>query len=84
MVRSHHLRYLLLLLLGDVAEGGGVPVMWVGASLGCKACLGVYHCSCPMWVSGLLSIIYRCLTLMSVSYGFCGKKKNNTMVCVGW
>jgi len=29
--------------------------MWVGASLGCKACLGVYHCSCPMWVSGLLS-----------------------------
>ena len=63
--------------------GGGVSVMWVCASLRCKARVSVYLCSCPMWFSGLLSVLPRCLTLMSVSYGFCGKEKNNKMVCVG-
>jgi len=62
---------------------GGVSVMWVCASLRCKARVSVYLCSCPMWFSGLLSVLPRCLTLMSVSYGFCGKEKNNKMVCVG-
>ena len=33
--------------------GRGGSVMWVCASLGCKARVGVYRCSCPMWVSGL-------------------------------
>ena len=32
---------------------GGVSVMWVCASLGCKVRVGVYRCSCPVWVSGL-------------------------------
>jgi len=32
-------------------EGGGF-VMWVCTSLGCKARVGVYRCSCPVWVSG--------------------------------
>ena len=40
MVRYHHLWYLLLLQLRDVAVGG-VPVMWVCASLGCKGRVGV-------------------------------------------
>ena len=66
---------LLLLLLRDVAVGVGVSVMWVCASLGCKARVGVYRCSCPMWVSGFLSVLHRCLTLMSVRYGLCGKEK---------
>ena len=49
--------------------GGGITVMWVCATLGCKAHVGVYRCSCPMWVSGLLSVLPLCLTLMSISYG---------------
>jgi len=48
---------------------GGGSVMWVCASLGCKARIGVYCCSCPMWVFALLSVLHQCLTLMSVSYG---------------
>ena len=40
----------------------------VCASLGCKTRVGVYHCSCPMWVSGLLSVLHPCLILISVSY----------------
>jgi len=38
--------------------GGGVSVMWVCARLGCKARVGVYLCSCPVWVSGLLSVLH--------------------------
>ena len=60
---------------------GGGSMMWTCASLGCKARIGVYRCSCPMWVCGSLSVLPRCLTLMSVSYGFCRKEKNNKMVC---
>jgi len=58
-------------------RGWGVGVFCdVGMrQLECKARVGVYRCSCPMWVSGLLSVLHRCLTLMSVSYGFCGKDK---------
>ena len=66
---------------------GVVSVMWVCASLGCEARVGVYRCICPVWVSGLLSVLHRCVSLMSVSYGFCGKERNNkicVLVCVGW
>jgi len=42
--------------------------MWVSASLGCNARVGVYfRCSCPMRDSGLLSVHHRCLSSKSVS-----------------
>jgi len=84
MVRSHELWYLLLLLFRDVAVGeGGGFVMWVCAGFGCKVRVSVYRCCCPVWVSGLLSVLHRCISLMSVSYGFCGKEKNNKVLWVG-
>ena len=67
-MRSHNLWYLLLLLLRDVALGG-CSVTWVCASLGFKARVCVYRCICPVWVSGLFSVLHLCLSLMSVSYG---------------
>jgi len=57
MVRSHHTWYLFLLLLRDVNErgaGGCGTVMWVCASLGCKAHVGSFsyiRSSCTVWVS---------------------------------
>jgi len=48
---------------------GGVSVLWVCASLGCKAYVGVYRCSCPMCIAGLLPVLHWCLSLMSVSDG---------------
>jgi hypothetical protein len=74
----------VLIIISTIKRRGcvGGSVMWVCVSLGCKARVGVYRCSCPVWVSCLLSVLSRCLTLMSISCGFRGEGQNNKMVCV--
>jgi len=73
MVSSRHplSLLLLLLLLSDVGEEGGGTVMWVCASLGCKArvgCVSYILSSCSVWVSGfsLMSIAGERLAMGSV------------------